>query len=305
MKIALASSSEVSLPLLEHLYNRDRFELKVVVTNPDKATGRGQVILENSVGKWCQQKKLLLEKPKNDGELRKVLLNNEIDLLITLAYGHILSNEVINLPKFGAINLHYSLLPKYRGAAPVQRAILNGEQVTGVTVFKLDVGMDSGPIYLQKSLEIEPNETTKELLNRLNLVGVELVGQTLDLISQEVQPMAQSTENISFAPKFIKQDGLIDWQNGSDEIFNQYRAIGENPGVYTMYSGSKIKITGMEKQLSKTLMPGEFSLINQSLIVGTGTTDLLIHRLIPEGRKEMTGKDFFNGLQEKGKRHFA
>jgi methionyl-tRNA formyltransferase len=305
VKIALASSSEVSLPLLEHLYSLDEYELKLVVTNPDKATGRGQIILENSVSKWCQQKEVILEKPKNDGELRKVLISNEIDLLITLAYGRILPVEVINLPKFGAINLHYSLLPNYRGAAPVQRAILDGEQVTGVTVFKLDAGMDSGPIYLQKSLEIKPNETTQQLLDRLNLIGVELVGQTLDLITQGVEPITQSTENISFAPKFAKQDGLIDWQNSSDEIFNLYRAIGENPGVYTMYSELKIKIKGIEKQLSETLTPGEFSLVNQSLFVGTGTTDLLIHKLIPEGRKEMSGKDFYNGLQEKGKLHFA
>ena len=305
MKIALASSSEVSLPLLNYLFKSKNFELDLVITNPDKATGRGQVISNNSVSAWCQQNNCLVEKPQNESDFLKALNDNKIDLLITLAYGHILSEKVINFPKYGGINLHYSLLPKYRGAAPVQRAILDGELVTGVTVFKLDIGMDSGPIYLQKSLDIEANETTKQLLNRLNLIGVELVGQTLNLISQGVEPIAQSTKNISFAPKFSKQDGLIDWQNGCDEIFNQYRAIGENPGVYTMYSKSKLKITDMQKLPSKSLTPGEFSLANHSLMVGTSTCDLLVARVIPEGRKEMSGKDFYNGLQEKGKLHFA
>ena len=305
MKIALASSSEVSLPLLEFLYKNAKFDLEVVITNPDKATGRGQLVTENAVALWCAEKELVLTKPIDNSELLKVISDNQIELLITVAYGHILKDDVINTPKYGSINLHYSLLPRYRGAAPVQWAILNGEKSTGVTVFKLDVGMDSGPIYLQREIKIDPNENTRDLLNRLNLVGIELVDRTIELISQGVEPVAQSNANLSFAPKFTKEDGAINWHKTADEVFNQYRAIGENPGVFTKFLSMKLKVSKMEKISTNLLSPGSFSLIDQSLMVGTASFDLLVHKVIPEGRKEMTGKDFFNGLKEKGNLSFA
>lgn len=305
MKIALASSSEVSLPVLDFLYENKKFNLEVVITNPDKATGRGQSIVENAVSSWCRGKNVILVKPADSSHLLKIISENQIDLLITVGYGHILKNDVINKPRYGAINLHYSLLPKYRGAAPVQRAILNGEEITGVSVFKLDAGMDSGPIYLQKEIKIDSNEKTRELLVRLNLVGVELIDRTLELISQGSKPIAQLNSNVSFAPKFNKEDGAIDWHRSADEIFNQYRAIGENPGVFTKFLNNKLKISHMERALTKSLSPGAFSPIDQSLIVGTASFDLLIHKVIPDGRKEMTGKEFFNGLQDKGNLTFA
>jgi methionyl-tRNA formyltransferase len=295
----------VSLPLLEFLYKNAKFDLEIVLTNPDKATGRGQLVTENAVALWCGEKELVLAKPIDNSELLKVISDNQIELLITVAYGHILKDDVINTPKYGSINLHYSLLPKYRGAAPVQWAILKGEKSTGVTVFKLDVGMDSGPIYLQREIKIDPNENTRDLLNRLNLVGIELVDRTIELISQGVEPVAQSNANLSFAPKFTKADGAINWHKTADEVFNQYRAIGENPGVFTKFLNMKLKVSKMEKSSTNSLSPGSFSLIDQSLMVGTASFDLLVHKVIPEGRKEMTGKDFFNGLKEKGNLSFA
>jgi len=305
VKIALASSSEVSLPLLEFLTKSEEFDLQLVITNPDKATGRGQLSAENQVAAWCREKNLIVAKPFGSAELLNVIDDHQIDLLITVAYGHILKDEVISRPRYGAINLHYSLLPKYRGAAPVQRAILNGEELTGVTVFKLDAGMDSGPIYLQKELKIDSDEKTSDLLNRLNLIGIDLVNQTLKLIIQGVEPVPQSNADISFAPKFAKQDGAINWHRSADDIYNQYRAIGENPGVFTNFSNIKLKISKITRSSFKSLSPGEFSVVDQSLIVGTASFDLLIDKVIPEGRKEMTGKDFFNGLKEKGNLSFA
>jgi methionyl-tRNA formyltransferase len=305
VKIALASSSEVSLPLLEFLTKSEEFDLQLVITNPDKATGRGQLSAENQVAAWCRGKNLILAKPFGSAELLNVIDDHQIDLLITVAYGHILKDEVISRPRYGAINLHYSLLPKYRGAAPVQRAILNGEELTGVTVFKLDAGMDSGPIYLQKELKIDSDEKTSDLLNRLNLIGIDLVNQTLKLIIQGAEPVPQSNADISFAPKFAKQDGAINWRRSADDIYNQYRAIGENPGVFTNFSNIKLKISKITRRSFKSLSPGEFSVVDQSLIVGTASFDLLIDKVIPEGRKEMTGKDFFNGLKEKGNHSFA
>ena len=231
--------------------------------------------------------------------------DNDIDLLITVAYGHIVQADILAKPRFGAINLHYSLLPKYRGAAPVQHAILNGDKKTGVTVFKLDAGMDSGPIYIQQEVEIEPTETTSQLIARLNIIGVDLIEKTLKMISEGVQPKAQPETNITFAPKFSKSDGEINWQSSSEETFNQYRALESNPGVYTTHNDIKIKISTMKRDSTELLAPGAFSVANESLLVGTKTTDLRINYLIPEGRKVMSGRDFFNGLQEKARRSFA
>ncbi len=305
MKIAVASSSEVSLPVLDFLVNSKDYELQIVITNPDKPTGRGRVVVPNSVSSWCSEKKIPLAKPVDNQELAVIFNREKVDLLITVAYGHILKEEIFNKPRYGAINLHYSLLPKYRGAAPVQHAILNGDQITGVTIFKLDQGMDSGPIYIQKELEIKQTENTQQLIGRLNIIGVDLVEQTLQMISKGIQPEPQLELNTTFAPKFSKADGEINWQSSADNIYNQYRALGGNPGVFTSHSGARIKISEMSKLSSNTLAPRTFSVASESLVVGTNSTDLMINSLIPEGRKVMTGKEFFNGLQEKVQRSFA
>lgn len=304
MKLAVASSSEVSLPVLNFLAN-NKYELELVITNPDKATGRGRVITPNAVSTWCAENKIPVSKPSNEQELLAIFNQNNIDLLITVAYGHILKVELLSKPRFGAINLHYSLLPKYRGAAPVQHAILNGDKKTGVTVFKLDAGMDSGPIYVQQEIEINSSETTPQLISRLNIIGVDLIEKTLKMISEGVQPEAQPEANITFAPKFSKSDGEVNWQSTSEKIFNQYRALGSNPGVYTTHNEIKIKISTMKEESTEILAPGVFSVVDDSLLVGTKTNDLRIDYLIPEGRKVMSGKDFFNGLQEKAQRSFA
>jgi methionyl-tRNA formyltransferase len=305
VKIAVASSSEVSLPVLSFLVAHQDHDLQLVITNPDKATGRGRVVVPNAVASWCDDHKVNVSKPMDSQELASILDKESFDLLITVAYGHILKEDLLNKPRYGAINLHYSLLPKYRGAAPVQHAILKGDQITGVTVFKLDAGMDSGPIYLQKELAIEPEETTEDLIDRLNLVGVELIDQTLQLIIEGAHPKPQAEADVSFAPKFSKDNGQINWQSPAVDIFNQFRALGNNPGVFTSLAGEKIKIAEIKMVSTQSLAPGAFSVIDDSLLVGTKTSDLMLKNLIPEGRKVMSGKDFFNGLREKVNRSFA
>ena len=307
MKVLLASSSDVSIPVLDYLHNSTEIELLAVITNPDKATGRGQEMAANKVAQWCTEFGVAVEKPSSHEELLKCVERGKPDLLITVAYGHILKEAVINLPKFGAINLHYSLLPAYRGAAPVQWAILNGEKTTGVSVFKLDSGMDTGPIYLQRSVEIEQNDTTSNLLSKLNIVGVELIKETLKLIAAGVSPASQSKNGISFAPKFTKIDGAVDWHKSAEEIFNKYRALSDNPGVFTTYIGSKVRLNqiAMVDIVIAALSPGVFSNIEGNLIVGTGKGALLISSLTPEGRKVMSGIDFYNGLQDKKVDHFG
>ena len=305
MKVLLASSSEVSIEVLNYLLSEKKVELKCVVTNPDKATGRGQEFIQNKVANWCDDKKVIVKKIENNSQFIEVVKDFKIDLIITVAYGHILKDELLHLPQYGCINLHYSLLPKYRGAAPVQWAILNGEQTTGVTVFQLDSGMDTGSIYLQQELEIRPNEMTNDLIGRLNLVGVDLIGQSLDLIASGAKPVPQPMEGASTAPKFKKEDGALNWKLSAIDIYNRYRAIGENPGVYTYFGDNKVKINNMSILNTDLLTAGAFKLINGKLTVGTNTFDILIENLTPAGRKMMTGNDFINGLATKDSLNFA
>jgi methionyl-tRNA formyltransferase len=305
LKVLLASSSEVSIGVLSYLLSEKKIDLKCVVTNPDKATGRGQALLQNKISKWCEDKKVIVKKVENNSQFIEVVKDFKIDLIITVAYGHILKEELLHLPKYGCINLHYSLLPKYRGAAPVQWAILNGERTTGVTVFQLNSGMDTGPIYLQQELEIRPDEVTNDLIGRLNHVGVELISQTLDLIATGAKPVPQPSEGASSAPKFGKEDGALNWNLSAIDIYNRYRAIGENPGVYTAYADNKIKINDMRILNTDSLTAGAFQLFNGELTVGTNTSDIAIEKLTPAGRKMMSGIDFINGLTTKESLYFA
>ena len=307
MKVTLASSSEVSIPVLNYLYSSPDIELISVITNPDKATGRGQGISSNKVANWCEEFNVVVDKPTDPKELLDCVETRNPELLITVAYGHILKNEVLNKPKFGSINLHYSMLPSYRGAAPVQWAILNGDEITGVTVFKLDAGMDTGPIYVQKEMAIAPNDSTVELLSKLNSLGVDLIAETLKMIDNGILPTTQSDVGISNAPKFAKNDGEVNWSKDSKAIYNQFRALASNPGVFTFYKDQKIRINKMVLQNSTTdpLATGEFVVFEDDLVVGTGSGYLLITSLTPEGRKVMNGKDFYNGLQDKKENHFG
>jgi len=307
LKVTLASSSEVSIPVLNYLYSSPDIELISVITNPDKATGRGQGISSNKVANWCEEFNVVVDKPTDPKELLDCVETRNPELLITVAYGHILKNEVLNKPKFGSINLHYSMLPSYRGAAPVQWAILNGDEITGVTVFKLDAGMDTGPIYVQKEMAIAPNDSTVELLSKLNSLGVDLIAETLKMIDNGILPTTQSDVGISNAPKFAKNDGEVNWSKDSKAIYNQFRALASNPGVFTFYKDQKIRINKMVLQNSTTdpLATGEFVVFEDDLVVGTGSGYLLITSLTPEGRKVMNGKDFYNGLQDKKENHFG
>jgi methionyl-tRNA formyltransferase len=307
LKVTLASSSEVSIPVLNYLYSSPDIELISVITNPDKATGRGQGISSNKVANWCEEFNVVVDKPTDPKELLDCVETRNPELLITVAYGHILKNEVLEKPKFGSINLHYSMLPAYRGAAPVQWAILNGDEITGVTVFKLDAGMDTGPIYVQKEMAIAPNDSTVELLSKLNSLGVDLIAETLKMIDNGILPTTQSDVGISNAPKFAKNDGEVNWSKDSKAIYNQFRALASNPGVFTFYKDQKIRINKMVLQNSTTdpLATGEFVVFEDDLVVGTGGGYLLITSLTPEGRKVMNGKDFYNGLQDKKENHFG
>ena len=297
MKLFVASSSLVAKPLISTLLVGKDHQLLGLITNPDKATGRGMQIEANELATWAQSEKIQTYKPSTHDEIRLIIEKDKPDLVITIAYGQLIPEPLLDLPKHGWINVHFSTLPKWRGAAPVQWAILNGDKESGVSIFKLERGMDAGPIYLMQSIQIESSERSEELLERLSILGSSLTLDSLTLISDGFTPQAQSAQGISIAPKFKKSDGQLDWSQSSEQIFNRYRALSDNPGVWSMLADLRIKIDSLRPSYaSDQLKSGEILIDSEKFFVGTSTNVIEIVRLTPAGRNQMSAAEFIRGL---------
>ncbi|MBJ7287062.1 MAG: methionyl-tRNA formyltransferase [Candidatus Nanopelagicus sp.] len=297
MKLFVASSSLVAKPLISTLLAGKDHQLLGLITNPDKATGRGMQIEANELATWAQSEKIQTYKPSTHDEIRLIIEKDKPDLVITIAYGQLIPEPLLDLPKHGWINVHFSTLPKWRGAAPVQWAILNGDKESGISIFKLERGMDTGPIYLMQSIQIESSERSEELLERLSILGSSLTLDSLTLISDGFTPQAQSAQGVSIAPKFKKSDGQLDWSQSSEQIFNRYRALSDNPGVWSMLADLRIKIDSLRPSYaSDQLKPGEILIDSEKFFVGTSTNVIEIVRLTPAGRNQMSAAEFIRGL---------
>jgi methionyl-tRNA formyltransferase len=227
-------------------------------------------------------------------------LSAKTDLVITIAYGKLIPQDLLQLPKFGWINVHFSQLPKWRGAAPVQWAILSGDKTSGITVFQLDKGMDTGPTYLTQEIKINPMERSDELLDRLSVIGADLAIKTVDLISQNVPPSPQLDKEVSLAPKFKKSDGKLDWNMQIDKIENQYRALAANPGVWTMLGDLRLKIDGLRISYGmEKIAPGSVVIEGEKLFIGAANGVIEIEKLTPAGRNQMSAGEFIRGLAKR------
>ena len=297
MKLFVASSSFVAKPTILSLVADKNYDLIGLITNPDKATGRGKQIEANKLANWANLASINTFKPGSVDDLRSLVLENKPDIVLTIAYGRLIPQELLEIPKYGWINVHFSILPKWRGAAPVQWAILSGDTKTGISIFKLDKGMDTGPIYLQKETKIAIEEKSEQLLERLSLIGSELSIKTLELIKNGVIPSPQDSTGVSLAPKFNKNDGRIEWTKRSDEIYNHYRALSANPGVWTSVGELRIKIDSLTISYGlEQLKPGAVVIDKEHLFIGTGNGVIEIEKLTPAGRNQMSAAEFIRGL---------
>lgn len=300
MKVVVASSSPVAIPLISALNASSTHQLLGLLTNPDKATGRGMHVVANELATWAESLGLNVQKPENNDEVKKVIENIKPEIVITIAYGRIIPLELLEVPKSGWINVHFSLLPRWRGAAPVQWAILTGDKQTGITVFKLDKGMDTGPVYLEQVTPINDNENSDELLKRLSQIGSDLVIKSLELISGGVIPKPQASNGITLAPKISKNDGKIDWQQSSNQVVNRFRALSSNPGVWSLLGELRIKIDALvASSFVDQIKPADIVINGERLFVGVldGVIEILI--LTPAGRSQMSAAEFIRGLPSK------
>ena len=296
MRIGVAATPDVAIPTLNWLLQSDH-EIALIITQPDRPAGRGQVLQQTVVADWAQGHQIPVIKPESSQELRGTI--DDLDLVLTIGYGVLLPESILSLPQHGFLNLHFSLLPAYRGAAPAQRALQNGDLVTGVTVFQLDKGMDTGPIFVQQSINIDPSWRSFELLQHLSLLGPDVVQKSFDMIQN-----GESSKNqeglATNAPKISKSEAKIDFTQDSVKIANAIRAFTYEPGAWTLWKGESFKICATKVSNGPSGKPGQISVIDKSVVVATGSGTLELLRVIPSGKKEMDAIDWVRGARLTG-----
>jgi methionyl-tRNA formyltransferase len=298
MKIVFMGTPAAAVPTLERIL-KDGHEVVAVYSQPDRPSGRGNKIAFSPVKQFAVDQNLPVYQPLKIKipETIETFRSHNADVAVVVAYGRILPETFLNACPKGAINVHFSLLPKYRGAAPVNWAIVNGETRTGVTTMKMDAGLDTGGILLKRETEIGSSETSPELMQRLSLLGADLLSETLAM-HDELAPQPQDDTLATFAPIMKKEDGLIDWKRPAREISNRVRGFQPFPSSYTAYNGKKLTVWSSEVAEDITAStPGtviEAKGDNLSIACGEGV--IKIGELQIEGKRRMPVRDFLNGV---------
>jgi len=303
LRIVFMGTAELACPSLAALLAGPQFKLVAVVTQPDKPKGRNLSVQPGPVKQLALEHGLSVLQPEKarNTEFITALKALEPDLVVVAAYGQILPETILPIPRFGCINVHASLLPKYRGAAPIQWAILNDETETGVTIMKIDAGLDTGDIIAQVTTPIYPHDNALTLHDRLAKLGAELLVQVIpDYVAGKIQPRPQPKEGATYAPKIQKEHGKIDWAQPARAIWNQVRAFVPWPGAFTYLPGTTrpvlLKIWRAEIVPGTTGSPGEILRADKTGIhVACGKDSLRILELQPQDRRRMTAQEFIAG----------
>jgi methionyl-tRNA formyltransferase len=304
-RIVFMGTPEFAVPSLRVLLDRGE-NVVCVVTQPDRPKGRGRKMMQPPVKKLAFQAAIPVLQPesvKEDDFLAELHIYNP-DIIALTAYGKILPASIINLPTLGTINVHGSLLPKYRGAAPIQWALVNGETETGVTIMQMDKGMDTGDILLQETLPINREDTAGSLAVKMAELGGETLGKALDLLrAEKLKPVKQDDDQASFAPLLKKEDGLVDWSHSAAMISNRIRGLDPWPTAYTMLANKRLRLFSPEL-VDKTLclcqdsisVPGTICRADRNgLLITTGNDCLLIKEIQVEGSKRMSVDAYLSG----------
>ncbi len=299
MKIVFMGTPEFALPTLKALHLSSHSILSVI-TQPDKPKGRGQKLVVSPIKQYALDSNLPILQPKtvNNPEFIQSLKQNQPDLIIVVAFGQILSEAFLKVPKQFCINLHSSLLPKYRGAAPIHRAILNGDTKSGVTTMIMDKGMDTGDILLMQETPINENDNAQTLHDTLAETGGALILETLRRLEENtLLPVPQDHSQATYAAKLKKEEGLIHWEKSAVNISNQVRGLTPWPGTYTLLNKKRLRILKVcISEGTRDDVPGKVARItDRGIEVGTGEGRLIITELQPEGKKRMSAKSFMAG----------
>lgn len=298
MKIVFFGTSEVGIPILEQL--KSRHEILQVITAPDALVGRKQILTSSPIAQYAEKNGLPLQKPakvKNNPQFLDYLNSLAADIFIVVSYGKILPAELLNMPPLKTINVHFSLLPKYRGAAPIQFALLNGETKTGTTIFVLDEQVDHGPILAQADLEIATDDNFISLGKKLSDLSAELLINTLpDYQSGKLKPRQQDHEQATTTKLISKEDGKVNWYHPAQQTFNQYRAFMAWPGIWTTWNGKILKI--IDCAPGSSIEEGDAGSIHDNLVTCGSGSQLELITVQLEGGNPIPIKDFLHGNPE-------
>lgn len=304
MKIVFFGTPQIAVPSLNYLLKMPDIEVVAVITQPDKPCGRGKCISASPIKLVAIETEIPIYQPvsiRKDAELIKTLRELEPDFFITFAFGQILSKEVLDIPRFGTINLHASLLPRYRGANPIQAPIINGDKITGITTMLTEIGVDTGDIVLQKVIEIAENMDSVELTEIISELSPELIYQSIvGLYDGKIKPVAQKDEEATHAPKVTKDDGIIDWSESAVQIHNKVRGFKPWPSCFTYINGICVKITETRlcgEQIKAKNFGEIIGKTGNGINVITGEGIITITKVQPACKKEMDALSWYNGAR--------
>lgn len=304
IKIVFFGTPKIAVKSLEYLNASSEIEVMAVVTQPDKPAGRGKKLTMSPVKEFAIQHSIPVFQPKSirkEPEIQEELKQLKPDFFVTFAFGQILSQEVLDIPKYCTINLHASLLPKYRGANPLQRAIINGDKETGICTMITELGLDCGDVCLKEVIQIPEDMNCEQLFEKVSEMSPELIEKTLKgIVSNTIKPTPQCEEGVCMAGKLTKEETEIDWNKTAEEIHNLVRGIYKFPGAYFMHNGKIIKVLETKVDHTCALAAGELGkAAKEGVPVGCSHGTVILTKVKPEGKGEMSARDWYNGIKNR------
>ena len=293
-------SPDFSLPSLQALV--DNYDVVGVITQPDRASGRGRELKPPPVKTLAQELNIPIMQPEKlkQPEAMEQLLGWAPDLIVVAAFGQILKKDVLDLPKYGCVNVHASLLPRWRGAAPINAAVLHGDEETGVTIMQMDVGLDTGPMLAKRSVRIKPDDTAGSVFQTLSTLGADLLLEMLpDYLAGKIQPEPQPDEGATYAPMLKKEDGKLDFAHDVHDLERRVRAFNPWPGTFMDFEGTNLKVHRAHVEQGNA-SAGQRLIVENQPAVGARGGVLILDEVQPAGKKPMDGKSFMSGA-----RHWA
>ncbi|MEU9330215.1 methionyl-tRNA formyltransferase [Streptomyces canus] len=301
MKLVFAGTPEVAVPALDALIASGRHEVAAVVTRPDAPAGRGRRLVASPVAERAEEAGIEVLKPvkPRDPEFLERLREIAPDCCPVVAYGALLPRVALDIPAHGWVNLHFSLLPAWRGAAPVQHSIMAGDEITGASTFLIEEGLDSGPVYGTVTEEIRHTDTSGDLLTRLAFAGAGLLAATMDGIADgALKPVPQPSEGITVAPKITVEDARVDWAAPALRVDRIVRGCHPAPGAWTTFRGERLKLIQVQPVADRTdLAPGALAVGKNSVHVGTGSYGVELLWVQAQGKKPMKAADWARGVR--------
>ncbi|MDX3238254.1 methionyl-tRNA formyltransferase [Streptomyces sp. ME03-5709C] len=301
MRLVFAGTPEVAVPALDALIASGRHEVVAVVTRPDATAGRGRKLVASPVAQRAEEAGIEVLKPARprDEDFLARLREIDPDCCPVVAYGALLPRAALDVPARGWVNLHFSLLPAWRGAAPVQHAVMAGDEVTGAATFLIEEGLDSGPVYGVVTEDVRPRDTSGDLLTRLSYSGAKLLEATMDGIEDgTLVARPQPAEGVSLAPKITVEDARVDWNAPALRVDRVVRGCTPAPGAWTLFGGERLKVGPVTLLPERTdLGPGELEVTKRAVYVGTGSHAVELGEVRPQGKKAMAAADWARGVR--------